>query len=124
MKKNDQIYQTRLFAKYGGLSIYDIYMDKRYSIDDKDIRFVKGDGYALIGNPDHPDGSSNDHEYFCIHDDLFGRILETDQDSYITLKVVHKDTSLSSINFKRSNLRSEKNSMSEMVTSRHQLQRK
>ena len=50
-------------------------MEKRYSIDDKEIHFVKGDGYALIGNPDHPDGSSTDHEYFCIHDDLFDRIL-------------------------------------------------
>ena len=62
-------------AKYGGLSLYDIYMEKRYSIDDNEINFVKGDGYALIGNPYHPDGSSTDHEYFCIHDDLFDRIL-------------------------------------------------
>ena len=35
MKKYDQIYRTRLLAKYGGLSIYDIAMEKRYSIDDK-----------------------------------------------------------------------------------------
>ena len=87
-------------AKYGGLSLYDIDMEKRYSIDDKGIHFVKGDRYALIGNPDHPDVSSTDHEYFCIHDDLFDRILETDQDSYNTLKVIHKETSLSSINVK------------------------
>ena len=78
----------------------------------------------MIGNPDHPDGSSTDHEYFCIHDNLFDRILETDQDSDITLNVIHKETSLSSINVKRSNSRSEKYSMSEMVTPRHQLQRK
>ena len=65
-----------------------------------------------MGNPDHPDGSSTDHEYFCIHDDLFDKILETDQDSDITLKVIHKETSLSSINIKISNSISGKNSMS------------
>ena len=70
-------------AKYGGLSIYGIDMKKRYSIDDKGTIFLKGYGYALIGNPDHPDGSSTDHEYFCIRDDLFDRILETDQDYYM-----------------------------------------
>ena len=59
------------------------------------IHFVKGYRYALIGNPDHPDGSSTYHEYFCIHDDFFDRILETDQDYDITLKVIHKETSLS-----------------------------
>ena len=26
--------------------------DKRYSIDEKEMHFVKGEGYALIGNPD------------------------------------------------------------------------
>ena len=99
-------------------------MEKRYSIDDKEIHFVKEDGYALIGNPDHPDGSSTDHKYFCIHDNFFDRILETEQDSDIKLNVIHRDTSLPSINVKRSNPRSEKYSMSEMVTPRHQLQRK
>ena len=124
MKKYSQRSRTRFLAKYGGLSLYDVDMEKRYSIDDKEIRFVKGDRYALIGNPDHSDSTSTDHEYFFIHDDLFDRILETDQDSDITLNVVHKETSLSSINAKRSNSRSEKNGMPEMLTPRHQLQRK
>ena len=78
MNKYDQISRTCFLAKYVGISLYDIYMEKRYSIDDKDIHFVKGYGYYLIGNPDHPDGTSTDHEYFCIHDDLFKRILEID----------------------------------------------
>ena len=103
MKKDDQRSWKRFLAKYGGLSLYDIDMKKRYYIDDKEIHFLKGYGYDLIGNPDHPDGSSTDHEYFCIHDNLFGRILETDQDSDITLNVIHKETSLSSINVKISN---------------------
>ena len=124
MKKDDQRSWNRFLAKYGGLSLYDIDTEKRYSIDDKEINFVKGDGYALIGNPDHPDGTSTDHEYFFINDDLFDRILETDQDYDITLKVIHKETSLSSINFKSSNSISDNNSMSEMITPHHQLQRK
>ena len=51
MKKDDQRSRTRFLAKYGGLTIYDIVTEKRYSNDDKEIHFVKGDGYALIGKP-------------------------------------------------------------------------
>ena len=118
MKKNDHRYLTRFLSKYGGLSIYDIYMEKIYSIDDKEIHFVKGDGQALIGNPDFTDGSSTDHEYFCIHEDLFDRILATEQDYDITLNVIHRETSLSSINVKRYNPISKKYSMSELVEKR------
>ena len=57
MKKYDQRYRNRFLAKYGVLSLYDIDMEKIYSIDDKEINFRKVDGYALIGNPDHPDAS-------------------------------------------------------------------
>ena len=124
MKKDDQRYRTRFLAKYGGLSLYDIDTEKRYSIDDKEIHFVKGDGYALIGNPDHPDGTSTDHEYFCIHDDLFNRILETYQNSDIILKVIHKDPSFSSINENSTDSRSNMRSRLEMVSPRHYLQRK
>ena len=86
--------------------------------------FVKGEGYALLGNPDFLDGSSTDHEFFCIHENLFGRILATEQDYDITLNLIHRETSLPSINVKRSSERSEKCSISEMVTPRHQIQRK
>ena len=78
MKKNYQITRTRFLEKYGGLSLYYIDFEKRYPIDDEYIHFVKGYGYALIGNPDHPFGTSTDHEYLCIHDNLFDRILETE----------------------------------------------
>ena len=71
MKKYYQRYRTRFLDKYGGLSIYDIDMKKRYSIDEKEIHSVKGYGNALIGNPDHPDGTSTDHGYFCVHDVFF-----------------------------------------------------
>ena len=65
-KKDDQRYRTRLLAKYGELSLYDTDTEKIYSIDDKEIHLVKGDGYALIGNPDHPDVTSTDHEFFSF----------------------------------------------------------
>ena len=78
MNKYDQRSCTWFLDKYGGLSLYDIYMEKRYSIEDKETHFVKGEGYAKIGNLDHSYGTSTDHEYFCIHDDFFDRILETD----------------------------------------------
>ena len=65
-KKNYQRTCTRFSARYGGLSLYDIDMEKRYSIDDKVIRFVKGYRYALIGNPDHPYGTSIDHDCFTF----------------------------------------------------------
>ena len=57
MKKYYQRSRTRFLSKYGGLSLYDIYMEKRYSIEDKETHFVKGDGYSKIGNPDHSDGT-------------------------------------------------------------------
>ena len=55
-----------LLEKYGGISIYDIDFEKRYSIDDEDIYIVKGYGYDLIGKIDHPDRTSTDHEYFAL----------------------------------------------------------
>ena len=121
MKKNDQRTRTLFLAKYGGLSLYYIDFGKSYSIDDEDIHLVKGYEFALIGNPDDPDGNSTDHEYFFIHDDLFDRILETDQNSDIILKVIHKEPSFSSFNENSKDSRSNMMSRSEMVPSRHQL---
>ena len=85
-------------VKYGGPYLYDLDFEKRCSIDYKDINFVKGQVYALIVFPDHPYGISTDNEYFFIHDDLFKRILETNQNPEIILRVIHKVTSMSSIN--------------------------
>ena len=78
IKKDDPRYRTRFLAKYGGLSLYYIDTEKRYPIDEKEMDSVKGKGYALIGNPDFPDGSSTDHEYFCFYEDLFDIILATE----------------------------------------------
>ena len=91
LEKNDQRKCTRFLAKYGGLYIQDIDFEKRYSIYDEDIHFVKGNEYSLIVNPYNPDVTLTDNEYFFIHYDLFKRILETDQNSDIILKQIHKD---------------------------------
>ena len=65
-EKNDQITRTCFLAKYGWPSLYDIDFGNIYSIDDEDINFVKGYEYDLIGNPNHTDGNSTDHEYFVF----------------------------------------------------------
>ena len=101
IKPNEKHYQrsrTHCLEKYGGLSLYDVGIEKRYIIDDEDICFVNKYGYDSIGNPDHPDVTSTDHEYLFIHYDFFYRILETDHNSDIVLKVIYKDVSLPSIN--------------------------
>ena len=90
MKKNDQRNCNHFLAKYGGLSLYGIDFEKIYSIDDEDIHFVKGYGYALIVNPDHTYGNSTDNEYIFIRYDLFEIIRKTEQNSDILLKVIHK----------------------------------
>ena len=91
--------RTHFLVKYGELSIYEINIQRRYTIDDEDTKILKGRGYFLIGNPDNPDGASTDQEYFFIHDDLFDTVLETDQNSDITLKFIHKEVSFLSINY-------------------------
>ena len=42
MKKDYQRYLTRFLAQYGGLYRYYIDTEKRYSIDEKEMHFVKG----------------------------------------------------------------------------------
>ena len=77
-----------LFGKiYRSLSLYGIYLEKRYTIDDEEIKILKKNWYCLIGKPECPDGTSTYHEYFLIHHDLFDRILETDENTDILLKV-------------------------------------
>ena len=90
-RKNYQRTRTHILEKYDSPSIYDIDFEKKYFVDNDDIHFVKGYGYALVENPY---GTSTDHGYFFICDDLFDRIVETYQNSYIVLKVINKDVSL------------------------------
>ena len=71
--------------------------------------------YVLIGNPANPDGTSIDHEYFLIHDDLVDRILATDRNSYILLNLIKKDVLLPSINYNGPNAKSRLRNGYEMV---------
>ena len=66
MKKNDQRYRTCFLSKYGGISLYNIDLNKIYIIDHKYILFLKKYRYDLIGNPDNPDRTSMYHEYFSF----------------------------------------------------------
>ena len=78
MKTHDQRTRTIFLEIYRGLSLYDIYFQRRYSIDDEYTKVLKGYGYDIIGNPDNPYGTSTDHEYFFIYEELFDTILETE----------------------------------------------
>ena len=61
---------------------------------------------------------------FSIHDDLFDKFIETDQNSDIVLNVINKDISMPSIYDNGTDSRSKLRNRSEMVSHHHQLQRK
>ena len=52
---------------------------------------TKTDGWTLIGIPEKEDGTLSDHEYLCIHDDVFDRIQSTHQDRNILWKFVSNE---------------------------------
>ena len=124
MKKTDQISRTHFFEKYGGLSLYDIYMNKIYKFCHGDICFVKKNGCYLIGNTGQKDGTSMDHEYFFIQDDLFDQTLSTDQNNNVTLNIIPKDILFPSINDISIDSIIKLRKRCEMFSSRHILQRK
>ena len=53
---------------------------KRFIIDHEILESNKTDEWNLIGIPKKKDVIFSDHDYFCIHDDLFDRIKSTHQD--------------------------------------------
>ena len=75
-------------AKCGSLAPYDEYLEKIFTIDHEQLEFDKNVGWNLIGIPEKPDGTLSDHEYFCIHDDLFDRIQSTHQDRNIMWRFI------------------------------------
>ena len=64
--KNYQRTCNCFLDKYIILYLYYVDFEKIYLIDDEEIHFVKGYGYALIGNPENPYGTSTDHKYFSF----------------------------------------------------------
>ena len=87
IKNKSQVSKAIFIAKYGSLALYDEYLEKIFIIDHEQLKFDKTDGRTLIGTSDKKDGSLSDHEYFCIHDDMFDRIKSTDQDQNVLWKV-------------------------------------
>ena len=79
IKNKSQVSKTMFLAKYVSLALYDEDLEKRFIIDHEQLEFDKTDVWNLIGIPEKEDGSLSDHEYLCIHDDLFDRIKSTHQ---------------------------------------------
>ena len=80
IKNKSQVSKTMFLSKKGSLYLNDEDIEKRFIIDHEQLQFDKTDGWTLIGIPEKEDASFSDHEYFCIHDDLFDRIQSTHQD--------------------------------------------
>ena len=69
-----------MFVKYGFLFIYDEDTEKIFIINHEQIQFDKNLGWNLIVVPEKRDGTLSNHEYFCIHHDIFDRIQSTHKD--------------------------------------------
>ena len=80
-----------VFPKYGSLALYDEYPEKIFIIDHEQLEFDKNSWWTLTGISEKPDGNLPDHEYFCIHDDLFDRIKSTHQDRNIMWKFISNE---------------------------------
>ena len=79
IKNKSQLLCTMCLAKYGSLGLYDEYLEKWFIIDHEQLKFDKNLEWTLILIPGKPDGTLSDHDYVCIHDDIFDRIQSTHQ---------------------------------------------
>ena len=77
--------------KYGSLDLYDEYLEKIFIIDHEQLESDKNSGWTLIGITEKPDGNLSNHEYFCIHDDIFDRFQSTHQDRNIMWKFISNE---------------------------------
>ena len=78
-------------AKYDSLDLYYEDLKKIFIIDHEQLQFDKNDEWDLIRIPEKPDGTLFDHEYFCIHDDIFDRIQSTNKDRNIMCKFISNE---------------------------------
>ena len=53
---------------------------RKKNVNHEQLHLDKTEGWNLILRPEKEYGTLSDHEYFCIHDDLFDRIKSTHQD--------------------------------------------
>ena len=86
-----QVSKAMFLAKYGSLALYYEDLEKRFIIDHKQLEFDKTGEWTLIGIPEKEEGSLSDHEYFCIHDDLFDQIKSTHQDQMFLWKFLFNE---------------------------------
>ena len=75
-------------ATYGSMSLYVEDLEKRFIIEHEQLKFDKNDGWTLIEISEKPDWTFSDHEYYCIHDDIFDRIQSANQDRNIIYKFI------------------------------------
>ena len=103
-------------------------MDKRFIIDHEQLQLDKNAGWTLIGISEKPNGTLSDHEYFCIHDDIFDRIQSTHQKINIMWRFISNEQNenefqgeSSEINYEK--IQNKKRSITKKTT-KHTLQRK
>ena len=70
------------------MDLYDENLEKIFIIDHEKLESNKNQLWNLIEIPEKPDVIVSDHEYFCIHDDLFDRTQSTRQDRNITWRLI------------------------------------
>ena len=59
---------------------------RKKNVNHEQLHLDKTEGWNLILRPEKEYGTLSDHEYFCIHDDLFDRIKSTHQDQLFLWK--------------------------------------
>ena len=91
IKSKSQLSKATFLAKYGSMDLYDEDLKKIFIIDHEQLQFNKTDGWTLIWIPEKEYGTLSDHEYFCIHDDLFDRIQSTHQDRNILWRFISNE---------------------------------
>ena len=80
IKNKSQLLCTLFLKNYVSLAMYDEDLEKIFIIEHKQLQFDKNCGWNLIGITEKPDRYLLDHDYFCIHGDIFDRIQSTHQD--------------------------------------------
>ena len=77
-----QLWRTMFLTKYDSLDLYDEYVKKISIIDHEELHLDINYGWTLIGITDEPNCSMTNHEYFCIHDDLFDISIKSSGQEY------------------------------------------
>ena len=114
-------------ATYGSPDLYDEDLEKRFIIVHKQLESDKNTGWTLIGIPEKPDGNFSDHEYFCIHDDLFDRVQSTHQDRNIMWKFISNEPNENESHSEATEIHSDRiqnKNRSNIQKKKHTLQRK